>query len=60
VIDRLEQIRERLEVVRVWPLQRSTTADALLINRLANDVGWLIDEVARLKARVRMYEEVKS
>jgi hypothetical protein len=60
VTDRLQQIRERLEVVRVWPLQRSTTPDALLIERLASDVEWLINEVARLKARVRMYEEVKS
>jgi hypothetical protein len=27
---------------------------------LGIDVRWLLDEVERLKARVRMYEEVKS
>jgi hypothetical protein len=26
----------------------------------ADDIAWLLDEVERLAARVRMYEEVKS
>jgi hypothetical protein len=43
--DRLQQIREQLDAG--GPV-------------LGVDVRWLLDEVERLAARVRMYEEVKS
>ena len=43
--DRLQQIREKLDAGETV---------------LGTDVRWLLDEVERLAARVRMYEEVKS
>jgi alkylation response protein AidB-like acyl-CoA dehydrogenase len=54
VTDRLAEVRARLEAWReVRYPQPSTTV-------LVDDVAWLLDEVQRLTARVRMYEEVKS
>jgi hypothetical protein len=43
--DRLQQLREQLDAGETV---------------LGTDVRWLLDEVERLAARVRMYEEVKS
>jgi hypothetical protein len=52
--DRLAEIRERLEARRQvkWPHPTNAV--------LVDDIRWLLDEVERLNARVRMYEEVKS
>jgi hypothetical protein len=58
VTDRLQQIRgmlsdeERREEIRA----RLDWGGPVL----GIDVRWLLDEVERLAARVRMYEEVKS
>jgi hypothetical protein len=52
--DRLAEIRARLDAWR--EVRYPAPGSAVLVD----DVAWLLGEVERLAARVRMYEEVKS
>ncbi len=66
--DRLAEIRARLDaLVESWDgiptqedMQMFSMGDYPAIANAPADIAWLLDEVERLTARVRMYEEVKS
>lgn len=51
---RIADIHARLDAWREVRYPQPSTAV------LVDDVAWLLDEVERLTARVRIYEEVKS
>ena len=62
--DRLAEIRARLDVLSKEEPRPGhpgvIRCSTQMRDLYADDIAWLLDEVERLAARVRMYEEVKS
>jgi hypothetical protein len=58
-VDRLAQIRARLADGEPITLSGPPALVAAFVQK-DEDIAWLLDEVKRLTARVRIYEDVKS